>query len=668
MLNVTINNSVKTSVDAGAAEYANTQEDGANEELSFLATLTQISNTDTRKETSKTDISTQTSNTDTSKETSNSISTYGEQQPEDDDTNIESLSENEIDAVPNGYDESDAHFMSETSEADDEIDLLSDTEQTSKHQNQSSAGDLLAQINAANQQKTDVTRYQTDEITAKEDSRIVKSGKNISKIDFKTESIEKPVDRIITPPWFDAMSVDEELSEQQDGTQYSDGKGKVISSLTESHTKHNKAEALADGQEKASDKAVKSEQALLQQAQINAADEAAKNAAAKVTPIAATVKNDANLSEQQFNTPPLKKNELAQQVSDIAKQIGEKATQGSAQDNKVPAELKATLEQQLSLLSPKERSALQQGLQQLSKEGKASPLVEQALQQLKELDESQVSLTKQSPRGDVTVGVNAAALAGGKNASYNSTKVDKDAAKQDVKVLQKAMNSVDGDSFHSDIKREVLSVGQLAQAMPSPQVEQLFKVIAAPIQTNSPSSQFSELVQYLEQLDAAPQNTQSQQLNSTSQKVQVDAQMLQAVNIARNDAAKILQEKVSMMLNLNNQEAEIRLDPRELGSMQIRIRTDAEQAQVNFVVQNQQAKDLLEQSMPKLREMLAEQGIELGQSNIEQGSEGQQEQMFGSHDEGQANSGLAEQSEQGENTSSQASGSLNDGSSIDYYA
>jgi flagellar hook-length control protein FliK len=91
------------------------------------------------------------------------------------------------------------------------------------------------------------------------------------------------------------------------------------------------------------------------------------------------------------------------------------------------------------------------------------------------------------------------------------------------------------------------------------------------------------------------------QQSMLSGKVMADPEVQQAINMARNDAAKVLQEKVSMMLNLNNKQAEIRLDPPELGSMQIRIRSDAEQAQVNFVVQNQQAKEVLEQSMPKLK-------------------------------------------------------------------
>ncbi len=149
----------------------------------------------------------------------------------------------------------------------------------------------------------------------------------------------------------------------------------------------------------------------------------------------------------------------------------------------------------------------------------------------------------------------------------------------------------------------------------------------------------------------------------------LDPTLLQALNIVKSDAAKLLQERVSALLSINNKEAEIRLDPPEMGSMQIRIRSDAEQAQINFVVQNQQAKEALEQSMPKLREMLAQQGIELGESSIEQGNsqngsgadeQSQSGQHANNQQQNESESTLAEQ-----NTRMSGQQST---SSIDYYA
>ena len=122
--------------------------------------------------------------------------------------------------------------------------------------------------------------------------------------------------------------------------------------------------------------------------------------------------------------------------------------------------------------------------------------------------------------------------------------------------------------------------------------------------------------------------TQRTQFNTPTPSETVPSQVL---NMFRSEAAKELHDRVSVMLSLNKHEGDIRLDPPELGSMQIRVRSDAEQAQINFVVQNQQAKEALEQSLPRLKEMLAEQGIQLGESNIEQrnnqgGGQGDQQQ------------------------------------------
>jgi flagellar hook-length control protein FliK len=175
---------------------------------------------------------------------------------------------------------------------------------------------------------------------------------------------------------------------------------------------------------------------------------------------------------------------------------------------------------------------------------------------------------------------------------------------------------------------------------------------------------------YLQELsDMQVHNAQQTNAASQTKQVNVDPTLLQALNIVKSDAAKLLQERVSALLSINNKEAEIRLDPPEMGSMQIRIRSDAEQAQINFVVQNQQAKEALEQSMPKLREMLAEQGIELGESNIQQGdgqsnSDEQEQQQGRGH---LASNGQSDDGEADSQVAAQGSGQQSS-SSIDYYA
>ncbi|MCO7190010.1 MULTISPECIES: flagellar hook-length control protein FliK [unclassified Pseudoalteromonas] len=203
---------------------------------------------------------------------------------------------------------------------------------------------------------------------------------------------------------------------------------------------------------------------------------------------------------------------------------------------------------------------------------------------------------------------------------------------------------------------------QQRSAMPAP-VENIFKAIRGERPDEGMKHEFNEVLAQVEQVRQSQQVNQQSAVNQKA--MQTDPAISQAINIARNDAVKALQERVNMMLNINNKEAEIRLDPPELGSMQIRIRSEGEQAQVNFVVQNQQAKEQLEQSMPKLREMLAEQGIQLGESNIQQGQGGEQQQQEASQGHGTLANNVSEAQNNGQQSTTSRRQS---DSAIDYYA
>ena len=201
---------------------------------------------------------------------------------------------------------------------------------------------------------------------------------------------------------------------------------------------------------------------------------------------------------------------------------------------------------------------------------------------------------------------------------------------------------------------------------------QLFAQITNALNTQQTSAISSYDTLGYEQSIVDMQALQSQALQSTAQvkQVSIDPGVMQAINIIKSDAAKLLQERVSSMLSINNKEAEIRLDPPEMGSMQIRIRSDAEQAQINFVVQNQQAKEALEQSLPRLREMLAQQGIDLGESTISYGGSGSE---GAEHNESDSKGTLANKNsviDENDDTtgSGQQSSRQQTSSSIDYYA
>lgn len=95
-------------------------------------------------------------------------------------------------------------------------------------------------------------------------------------------------------------------------------------------------------------------------------------------------------------------------------------------------------------------------------------------------------------------------------------------------------------------------------------------------------------------------------------------QLTEAINIARPEFGANMKERMMVMMNKGIQSADIRLDPAELGQMQVKMSVENDVTSVSFVVQNSQAKELLEQALPKLKDMLAEQGIDLGEGSVHQ--------------------------------------------------
>ncbi len=103
--------------------------------------------------------------------------------------------------------------------------------------------------------------------------------------------------------------------------------------------------------------------------------------------------------------------------------------------------------------------------------------------------------------------------------------------------------------------------------------------------------------------------------------------LFSAVHLANaQQAAPELAERMTLMIGQKWHEAEIQLEPQGLGKMSIQLSIDQDQkANVQFVVQQGNARELLEQALPKLRDMLANQGVQLGQTSVQQQAAGQQQ-------------------------------------------
>ena len=366
---------------------------------------------------------------------------------------------------------------------------------------------------------------------------------------------------------------------------------------------------------------------------------------------AETIKN--LLTELMNKTTPLQvtQNQASQLTADESQiQQDVKLPEQKASDFKLPV----GVEKQLAALTKDEQQAM------LNKVNAQLQTVTAGTSQFEKLTAAKAWLSEAvntNGKTNLTTPVTTANASAVENSNTTPTRAEK---------LAPAVGNVN-NSEESSAERDIKLNAERSQEVSTPRVTQLLNQLTSPVATSiQPTAHDIAQHHHENAIDAHIMQTQTTQ-QAQSKSVSVDPGVMQAINIIKSDAAKMLQERVSALLNINNKEAEIRLDPPEMGSMQIRIRSDAEQAQINFVVQNQQAKEALEQSMPRLREMLAQQGIELGESSIQQGSPEQQQD--GEPGQGQLAGNQHNEEQQQEVTAQSAETSRQQSSSsIDYYA
>lgn len=75
-------------------------------------------------------------------------------------------------------------------------------------------------------------------------------------------------------------------------------------------------------------------------------------------------------------------------------------------------------------------------------------------------------------------------------------------------------------------------------------------------------------------------------------------------------------ERVGWVVNKRLGSAEVRLNPAHLGPIEVSINVDDEQARVVFSAPHAATREAIEQAMPRLRELLAQQGLDLRQADV----------------------------------------------------
>lgn len=103
----------------------------------------------------------------------------------------------------------------------------------------------------------------------------------------------------------------------------------------------------------------------------------------------------------------------------------------------------------------------------------------------------------------------------------------------------------------------------------------------------------------------APAVTPVSALISTPPTPQLNAQL------GSPEWQQVLSQQVLMFHRNGQQSAELRLQPQELGALQITLKIDDQQAHFHIASANGQVRAAVEAAMPQLRHALAESGISL---------------------------------------------------------
>jgi flagellar hook-length control protein FliK len=81
--------------------------------------------------------------------------------------------------------------------------------------------------------------------------------------------------------------------------------------------------------------------------------------------------------------------------------------------------------------------------------------------------------------------------------------------------------------------------------------------------------------------------------------------------LAQGDWGQALGERIQWMVNRKMQGAQIRLNPAQLGPMEVRIQVQNDQASIQFSSAHSMVREALEAALPRLRDMFDASGVEL---------------------------------------------------------
>lgn len=355
-----------------------------------------------------------------------------------------------------------------------------------------------------------------------------------------------------------------------------------------------------------------------------------------------TALNSALAKNTQTTTEHSKAADIVAELGDEQDLI-EQTQEGESddtKDNNVLKELLVALNQQTGDKNTSEnqdsvKKQTRSGDESNSSSGKSIELVQKhETTQLESLDKTDVSeplLVSQASKSEVESSKAAATTESivlekntssrvnvnlGQSEQGNKEQQNKDAQQmnQDSRLEQHIEEQVASEnSTKKSMKQtEALEKSMVAETLAKAQVNNAFNSTKAEVEQINDTAN-DQLVEHL-----------ANRVVKENVQVQKTQLAMETISIYRKDFANEVKEKVMVMINQKLQQVDIQLDPPELGNMHVRVNLQNEQASVSFMVQNLQAKEALEQHMGKLKDMLAESGVDVGNANIEQQSQSSQ--------------------------------------------
>jgi flagellar hook-length control protein FliK len=131
--------------------------------------------------------------------------------------------------------------------------------------------------------------------------------------------------------------------------------------------------------------------------------------------------------------------------------------------------------------------------------------------------------------------------------------------------------------------------------------------------TQKSDSDFSALVARASEQLGSAQHTPS---NGTARSNAADTSLRMEAPVGHKDWSNELGNKLTWMATAQRQQADLVLNPPQLGRIEISLTVSGDQASAVFASPSASVRELLEDSLPRLREILSDAGINLGETHV----------------------------------------------------